>query len=120
MEIELLPARHGDAILVSWDDAGTRHRMLVDAGPAIAYDAVRCRMATVAAEGSLDLLVLTHVDADHVEGMILLVNDADVGIGVDEVWFNGWRHLGSELAGPHGEILTELIARREIPWNRRF
>jgi hypothetical protein len=120
MEIELLPARHGDAILLSWDGSGTRHRMLVDAGPAIAYGAVRSRMAEVAAEGPLDLLVLTHVDADHVEGMIKLVNDAGVAIGVDEVWFNGWRHLGSELAGPHGEILTDLIVHRKLPWNRRF
>ena len=46
-------------------------------------------MAKVAAEGPLDLLVLTHVDADHVEGMIMLVNDANVGIDVEEVWFNG-------------------------------
>jgi len=116
--IELLPARHGDAILVCWGESGDRHRMLVDAGPATAYDGVGSRLA---AEGTLDVLVLTHVDADHVEGMILLVNDAAAGVGIGEVWFNARRHFGEgRLHGAHGEMLSALVVERRIPWNLRF
>jgi hypothetical protein len=120
LSIEMLPARHGDAILLSWGEPADRHRMLVDAGPAAAYDGVRARLRSVAQEGPLDLLVLTHVDADHVEGMILLVNDADVAIDIREVWFNAWVQLGRDLDAVHGEILSALITERRIPWNVAF
>ena len=86
LSIELLPARYGDAILVRWGDPADPHRMLVDAGPATAYREIAARLT---AEKHLDLVVLTHVDADHVEGLILLFNDVAAGIGIDEVWFNG-------------------------------
>lgn len=120
LTVELLPARHGDAILLGWGTPGERHRVLVDAGPATAYPALAERLAAVAARGPLELLVLTHVDADHVEGVIKLLSDAGVGVEVRELWFNGWRHLGSELGGPHGEILTDLVTARGVPWNTRF
>ena len=121
LTVELLAARHGDAILLEWGAAGDRHRLLVDAGPACAYEpSVQARLKAVAKEGPLDLLVLTHVDADHVEGMILLVNDAAVGLDIKEVWFNGRQHLSSELRAVHGEILSALITERGLPWNQRF
>jgi beta-lactamase superfamily II metal-dependent hydrolase len=119
-EIELLPARHGDAILLTWGAADERHRLLVDGGPARAYARVGERMAEVAAAGSLDLLVLTHVDADHIEGTILLTNDAGVGIGIDEIWFNGPGQLSDELSAAQGEMFAALIGAREIPFNRAF
>jgi hypothetical protein len=120
MTVELLPARHGDAVLLTWGDATEQHRMLVDAGPAWAYQDVSARMREVAAEGPLDLLVLTHVDADHVEGTIKLVNDADVPLKIDAVWHNSWDQLGDYLDAVHGEILAALIKRRGIAWNEAF
>ena len=92
--------------------------MLVDAGPATAYREIAARLT---AEKHLDLVVLTHVDADHVEGLILLFNDVAAGIGIDEVWFNGRRHLGEDhLHGAHGEMLSTLVVQRQIRWNARF
>ena len=46
--VEMLPARHGDAILISWGPEDRRRWMLVDGGPATAYDAVSARLAEVA------------------------------------------------------------------------
>ncbi|WP_328993685.1 MBL fold metallo-hydrolase [Kribbella sp. NBC_01245] len=120
LTVELLPARHGDAILLTWGGAAERHRMLVDAGPAWAYKDVSARMREVAAEGKLDLLVLTHVDADHVEGTIKLVNDADLPLQIDQVWHNSWDQLGDYLDAVHGEILSAIIKRRGIDWNKAF
>jgi hypothetical protein len=120
LEIEMLPARHGDAILLTWGPPEERHRLLVDGGPARAYSEVGRRMSEVAAEGDLDLLVLTHVDADHIEGTILLTNDAGVGIGIDEIWFNGPGQLSDELSAAQGEMFAALVGAREIPFNRAF
>jgi beta-lactamase superfamily II metal-dependent hydrolase len=119
LDIEMLPARHGDAILLGWGAADDRHYMLVDGGPAPAYASVAARLSELAGTG-LDLLVLTHVDGDHIEGTILLVNDAGLQLPIGEVWCNGSHHLVSELGPVQGEILGALIGERGIPWNASF
>lgn len=117
--IEMLPARHGDAILLGWGVPGDRHHMLVDGGPAPAYSEVAARLSELG-EAGLDLLVLTHIDGDHIEGTILLVNDADLKLPIGEIWGNGSHHLVSELGPVQGEILGALIGGRGIPWNTSF
>ena len=91
--VELLPARHGDAILLEWPDPSSVdrpiRRMLIDCGPAPAYTGIANRLRELESR-HIDLLVLTHIDADHIEGMILAVNDADLGLDIGEVWFNGY------------------------------
>ncbi|CRK59241.1 metallo-beta-lactamase family protein [Alloactinosynnema sp. L-07] len=120
LAVELLPARHGDCILLSWGFGQHTHRILVDAGPAFAYRDIATRLREIGVH-SLDLLVLTHVDADHVEGIILAVNDKALGLEVGEVLFNGAPQLAAdELAPLHGELLGAIIAKRALPWNTAF
>src|SRR3712207_1878807 len=109
--LEVLPAREGDALLLAWGPANDRHRMLVDVGPAPAYDDLRPRLTELAQEGPLDLLVMTHIDKDHIEGAILLTNDAEVDLEIGEVWFNGSGQLVPELNAVHGEIFAENLSK---------
>jgi hypothetical protein len=118
--LEVLPAREGDALLLNWGPSEDRHRMLVDVGPAPAYDDLCPRLIEVAREGHIDVLVMTHIDKDHIEGAILLTNDAEVDLKIDEMWFNGSGQLVPELNALHGEIFTENLVKRGIPWNVRF
>jgi beta-lactamase superfamily II metal-dependent hydrolase len=118
--VEMLPAKQGDAILLTWSDGGEAHHLLVDGGPASAYPEVRQRLTEVAAAGPIDLLVMTHIDNDHIEGSIKLVNDAGLGLDIREVWFNGPAQLAPELGREQGEMFAALIAARGIPWNRAF
>ncbi len=123
--VELLPARQGDCILLHWwvdataETPGRRVHVLIDGGPARAYTEIAERLARIPSR-RIDLLVLTHIDADHIEGAILLVNDADLALTIDEVWYNGYPQLAAELAAPHGEILGALVASRGIAWNAPF
>jgi hypothetical protein len=123
LSIEVLPARHGDSILLEWPDAASAdrptRRLLVDCGPARAYSDIAERLSQLGSP-HLDLLVLTHIDADHIEGTILLVNDADLALNIGEVWYNGYPQLADELAAPHGEILGALISKRRLGWNTAF
>lgn len=119
LDVEMLPARHGDAILLGWGNPDERHYMLVDGGPAPAYAGIAARLSELSGN-RLDLLVLTHVDGDHIEGTILLVNDADLKLQIGEVWCNGSHHLVRELGPVQGEILGALIGDRGIPWNTSF
>jgi hypothetical protein len=120
LELELLPARHGDSVLLTWGPPVDRHHLLIDGGPASAYAAVSARLRRVASEGSLDLLVLTHVDADHIEGALLLTNDADLNLDIAEYWFNGPAQISPKLGGAQGEMLAALISGRGIPLNAAF
>jgi beta-lactamase superfamily II metal-dependent hydrolase len=123
LDVTLLPAGQGDSILLEYGDLGERHRVLVDGGPARCYADVAARLAELPADRRrVDLLVLTHVDADHVEGVIKLVNDAGLAVEISEVWFNGYEQLppDDELGAPQGEILSALLSARGIPLNTRF
>ena len=67
LRIEMLPAGHGDCLWVEWGDGAQRRRMLVDGGTAGSFPALRARLrALPAGERRLELLVVTHVDADHI------------------------------------------------------
>jgi len=123
--VTLLPAGQGDSILLEYGDPAAPFRILIDGGPARCYDLVSARLAAVIRDRRrIDLLVLTHVDADHIEGVLKLVNDANLALEVGEVWFNGYQQLPSDeddyLGPPHGEILSTLISSRDIPWNTPF
>jgi beta-lactamase superfamily II metal-dependent hydrolase len=119
LSVEMLPARKGDSILVEWPFGQLQIRMLVDAGPAPAYELVSGRLNGIE-DRRIDFVVMTHVDADHVEGVIRLINDRDLALSIGDVWFNAARHIRRYLAPRHGEMLSALITKLEIPWNETF
>ncbi len=98
--IELLPARHGDCLLLSYGDAARPHRVLIDGGPIGAYGALSARLAALPQDQrELELLVITHVDGDHIEGCLKLLNHPELATFQD-IWFNGWPHIAQELKEP--------------------
>jgi beta-lactamase superfamily II metal-dependent hydrolase len=98
--IELLPARHGDCILVEYGDAGHPARILIDGGPITAYPELQKRIEALPAEQrEMELFVLTHIDADHIEGAIKLLNHPELACYQD-IWFNGWPQLDQPLLEP--------------------
>lgn len=129
LQIDVLPARHGDSLWLEYGDASAPTRILVDGGPAFAYPSLRARFAALAPDQRyLDLLVVTHVDGDHVEGVIRLLRDEALGVEVREIWFNSLGHLpaapgptATMVYGPvQGEYLSALIKQRGIAWNLPF
>lgn len=73
-------------------------------------------------DASIDLLVVTHIDRDHIEGILaLLQSPACPPIG--DIWFNGYRQLEEALGlrgAAQGEMLSELIRDLSIPHNAAF
>lgn len=98
--IELLPARHGDAILVSYGDPIRPARFLIDGGPLGAFASLTTRLEALPPDQrELELLVVTHVDGDHIEGALKLLNRPDL-VRFQDIWFNGWPHLDRTLQEP--------------------
>ncbi len=122
--VEMLPAGHGDALWVEWGPPGTPWRMLIDGGTAESFPSLRAKVLSLPeARRALELLVITHVDSDHIGGVIGLLEDVGLGVSIDEVWFNGYRHLAAldgQRGVAQGERLTELLTARGLPWNRAF
>lgn len=129
--IELLPARHGDCLWIEYGDPVRPCRILIDGGPAFAYPALRRRIEQLP-EGDrrIDLLVVTHIDADHIEGAIRLLRDTALGLSIGDIWYNAWRQLVPKQKGLapvdldygalQGEYLSALIQARRLPWNKAF
>ena len=123
--VELLPARHGDAIWVEYGDPAKPHRMLIDGGATRAgrdtiVELMRERIPP-GADVDFDLIVLSHIDADHLTGLLALFEDDAVALRPSDVWFNGWDHMPDDrLGAKQAERLTAAIRRRGLPWNAAF
>ena len=95
--LDVLPAAHGDALVITYGPAGGEHRILVDGGPAPTYaDGLRTHLAGLdAAARHFELAIVTHIDADHIDGSLILFQDHDLGSAIDDVWFNGWPQVAA-------------------------
>jgi len=123
--VELLPAREGDCIILTYGDDARPRRIMIDAGRKATWRAVRARLAALPREErTFELLIVSHVDRDHIEGVVEMLSDAELALSFRDIWFNGYHHLqGGDLEtfGPvQGERLTELLRRPGVRWNARF
>ena len=131
--IEMLPAAHGDALWISYGEVDNIRNILIDGGMRYTYKHLRERILSLpAGHRRLELLIITHVDADHIEGCIRLLQDEMLGLDIREIWFNGQPQLDSlpdpaadQLGPEQGEFLGALIRQYEeltgrSVWNTSF
>jgi hypothetical protein len=132
LELHFLPASEGDAIWIRWGD-DLQHQLLIDMGRERNGREIRARLVELdKAERHFELLVVTHVDADHIAGVLTGIAEVEPldGLGFDDVWFNGWAHLHGErmpepdagdglepMGAAQGERLTSWL---NTPWNEAF
>ena len=117
--LKMYTAKNGDAFLV---DAGGTY-LLIDAGFASTYqNFIATDLAQLAKGGGrLALVVCTHIDADHIGGLLEFFSHngtpAKRGIEVDAVWHNSLRSLPAPAAEPdgfHDRMVLEAIRRRSF------
>lgn len=111
IRIEVFKADRGDCMLVSCEGETTTN-ILIDLGVEATYlECVQKRLEELHSKGEhLDLLVLTHVDDDHIGGAKPFLEDLrSYGlpnkITVRDIWLNSYRHLSHERT-------TEAIDQR--------
>ena len=93
-EIEMLPAREGDCLWIRYGTAKKQYQILIDGGRAATAKELKARFAALpAAQKTFELLIITHIDRDHIEGVLGLLEDPHLSLRFKDVWFNGFDHI---------------------------
>ncbi|PSU95075.1 ComEC/Rec2 family competence protein [Photobacterium kishitanii] len=121
VKIKMYPAREGDAFLIKLG----RKNIVIDMGLNETYEKyIKQDISSIKELGeSIDLLIVTHVDNDHIMGVISLLEDNETSenpIEIKEIWHNSYRHLGfdkisGELPNTEKKILTKLVRSNQNP-----
>jgi beta-lactamase superfamily II metal-dependent hydrolase len=126
-DLTFLPARFGDSILLEYGEAPETNLVLLDGGTGGTRHDIkrRLRRAGTDALRGLELLVVSHIDRDHIEGVLRFLEESGENLQVDQVWFNGWSHLPDNPEDEHfgavqGERLSQIALDLAIPWNQSF
>ncbi|MEW2399373.1 hypothetical protein [Streptomyces sp. NPDC046862] len=116
----MMPGEDGDCLLLQYGDDTFVHRVLVDGGRTGTYPRVKPTLAAL--DGLVDVLVVTHVDQDHILGVLALMADPDRPVEFGDVWFNGFDHLldTEGFGAQDGEKLTSTLLTGQAPWNDAF
>jgi len=121
-EIEMLPAREGDCLWIRYGKARPPKQILIDGGRAATYKELKKRLVDLPANHRhFELFVITHVDRDHIEGAVSLLEDKKLPITFSDIWFNGFDHLKSAkletFGAVQGERLSMALLKSKAKWN---
>jgi len=126
LSLKMYPARNGDAFLIR-ENMTKPTAILIDGGYASTFQAfISPDLIHLAQRGySLDLVVATHIDVDHLSGLLAFFklngsSEAPKIIQVEDVWHNSLRSLEFTTAAdgnmiPDDEDLLVEIRRRGYP-----
>jgi len=96
LKFKVLKAGHGDCILLSLDIEGVNKNILIDGGVSATFRSQNSKgpllkeLERISSLGErVDLLILTHIDDDHIGGLIKGFKDNGILTQLtDKVWFN--------------------------------
>ncbi|WP_404310640.1 AVAST type 1 anti-phage system MBL fold metallo-hydrolase Avs1a [Neorhodopirellula lusitana] len=119
LRIKMFAACDGDAFLVNHETSRHQTNILVDAGYAATFNDFIS--GEVAEAKVLDLVISTHVDADHISGLLQLLKQnqnapEDKTVDIRRFWHNSLRCLSlntvpDELSAGDRELLYEIRGR---------
>jgi hypothetical protein len=126
--LEALNARHGDSLILHFGDAGAPRTILIDGGPATVYNqTLRKRLgelrASRAGDGEpleIEILMVSHIDDDHVNGVIALMEDladkvednSPLPYRIGTLWHNSFDDIVGPARSASFREVTEVVNRR--------
>jgi beta-lactamase superfamily II metal-dependent hydrolase len=127
-QLAMYPASEGDALVLSWGEDNASHHALIDLGRTGDYRNLKPLLQQT---GRFELFAITHIDADHIEGVVPLFKETELPFTAEHVWFNAHAQLATANGrlphesrmpmGPEqGEKMTAGIIRSKWPWNDQF
>jgi hypothetical protein len=148
MEIEMLAAKNGDCLILHYGTRAAPGLILIDGGPAGVWDAsLKPRLMQLRADRGLgpnqplviNLLIISHVDDDHINGVIKLLQaiadgrrDNERLFSVERIWHNSFdnilgndetveviRGAGRQFGAASTEGDVESLLRLQAPGDER-
>jgi len=110
MRVHFLRAEHGDSIFITLTDPyGQDRNILIDGGTGATYQMAKSKKGTEEEPALhaavlnldpcgpvIDLLILTHVDDDHIGGLLTWFESDDTALSlIKEVWFNSGKLISA-------------------------
>ena len=121
LTLQMLPAGNGDCLWIEYGPPGARRVVIIDGGVRDTVDVLQDRIDAACRERSsasldVELLVVTHIDNDHILGILELLK-ARPAMRVKDVWFNGRPQL-IKLPRPQAVDVSNTTARSNRRSNR--
>lgn len=97
LKIQLLHANQGDCIIITYGDKSNPHYMIIDSGIGkTCTRELKLFLERVQKNGqAVDLIILTHYDADHIQGFLSLMKYKIINSNTVK---NVWMNYGNELS----------------------
>lgn len=122
--LKILQVKHGDAIIIECQQGDNRGVVVIDGGPQSTNQVFK---DAIALYPSIDLLVLTHYDEDHIGGILSYVRTCrseNKPLGIKEIWANcassipldDDEDLSTKQARKLSEILQEYVNEGSLVW----
>lgn len=120
LTIKLIPAEYGDRILVSIVDDVDSFNLLIDGGTGKTYENyIASEIKNIRySNQKLDLMVCTHMDYDHISGLIGILENGNAEL-INEIWYNGFLQIvnskyyslpDNKYSERDNEVLDAIIA----------
>lgn len=98
--MKVLKAFDGDSLLITFGEGENIKNILIDGGiPRTYYQTLKKELLDIKGKGQfIDLLIVTHIDNDHIGGISSLFKDNSMDKSfIKKVWFNSQEALSREL-----------------------
>ena len=119
LRLRIVQAEYGDCLILEFGTASKPRYILIDGGPETIYDLhLRGELEHIKSTGGkLDLAMLSHVDNDHVVGLLDLVtelrqqraNGTAETIAIDALWLNSFKQTigsGNDIEARVSALMT--------------
>lgn len=121
LNIKVLKALNGDCIIISYGEK-EKHNILIDGGQGRTGFRQLCTYVDneKKAGNKIDLLILTHIDSDHIDGILRLLSQKTFDFSlIDEMWFDFGKGL-NDLFGinDRSHQVTLYANSTEISWKQ--
>ncbi|BCA26732.1 ComEC/Rec2 family competence protein [Metapseudomonas otitidis] len=122
--IHVLPAQRGDSLWIEYGTESAPSHIIIDGGiTTTGGDHLFKRLKEIAPPFHIELLVVTHIDLDHIQGVIKFLEDLPSGITFGDIWFNGLEQIRSTGLNPmgikEGIRLSKILRKNHnSTWNK--
>lgn len=126
IRVDLMPAQQGDCLWIEYGDPQKPYRLLIDGGTPGTYRTLKKRIESLPkSKRRFELVIVSHIDLDHIGGIVGLLKNPPAGLEIGDIWFNGFKHLPRKptsrtLSVRQAEEVTEELEKGRFPWNHAF